>query len=251
MQLATRATTAEIIDGESYTPAELAGSLADLERYNRHAGGAAAIRRAVREIAAGAAQAEGLYLLDVGAGGGDIAADLHGYWSSRRSGLRTLVVAADRKEAVLACARQEGERGGVVRLLGADAASLPLADASFDVAWSSLVLHHLSDASIVAALSEMKRVTRLGFAVSDLRRSLPALASVWILTRLTTRNRLTLHDAPLSVRRALRPAELVFLARKAGLGPRTRAQGEGFVIRRRGLARLVLLYRHDGNGRRR
>ncbi|HXI01665.1 MAG TPA: methyltransferase domain-containing protein, partial [Candidatus Saccharimonadales bacterium] len=127
-----------------------------------------------------------------------------------------------------------------------DARGLPLPDASVDLAWSSLLVHHLDEPGIVASLAEMRRVTRIGFVVSDLRRSIPALASVWILTRLTSRNRLTLNDGPLSVRRSLKPGEVRALAAKAGLQPCRGGEGSGFTLRRLGAARWLLVHRNPG-----
>jgi hypothetical protein len=62
--------------------------------------------------------------------------------------------------------------------------------------------------------------------VCDLRRSALAFAGAWLWSR-TSRNRLTRHDAPLSVRRAYTPAEALALARDAGWRD-PRVQGEAF-----------------------
>jgi hypothetical protein len=61
--------------------------------------------------------------------------------------------------------------------------------------------------------------------VGDLTRSRLAFFATWLYARLTTRSRLTRHDAPLSVRRAYRPAEALALAREAGWrAPRVRTE---------------------------
>jgi hypothetical protein len=52
--------------------------------------------------------------------------------------------------------------------------------------------------------------------VCDLRRSLVAYAAARAYVALLCRNRLTKHDAPLSVRRAYTPREALDLARRAG-----------------------------------
>jgi hypothetical protein len=52
--------------------------------------------------------------------------------------------------------------------------------------------------------------------VNDLERSLPAWIGAWLLAHGTTRNRLTRHDAPLSVRRAYTKEEILGLCRQAG-----------------------------------
>jgi hypothetical protein len=62
----------------------------------------------------------------------------------------------------------------------------------------------------------MRRVARVTPIVGDLARSSLAYAGTWLFAHVTTRNRLTRHDAPLSVRRAYTPAEALALAREAG-----------------------------------
>jgi hypothetical protein len=72
-------------------------------------------------------------------------------------------------------------------------------------------------------LRELRRVARVAPLVTDLRRSRAAWAGASLLTALCTRNRLTRHDAPLSVLRAYTPREALQLAREAGWrNPRVR-----------------------------
>jgi hypothetical protein len=52
--------------------------------------------------------------------------------------------------------------------------------------------------------------------ISDLARTLPGYGGAWLFGHLLTRNRLTRHDAPLSVKRAYTPAEALELAQQAG-----------------------------------
>jgi 2-polyprenyl-3-methyl-5-hydroxy-6-metoxy-1,4-benzoquinol methylase len=241
MSLTSRCSAAEIMDGENFTPPELEGNLADLARYNRLTGGVSAIRRALGEIAGQGRRSAPLLLLDVGAGAADIAAAIA---SRPLGGLPPRVLATDLRSAMLGHATRS--RAPRVLLCAADAGRLPLPDGSVDAAWCSLLVHHLDDGEIVRALAEMKRVVRLGFTVSDLRRSALALASVWALTRLTSRNRITLHDGPLSVRRALTPGELEALALEAGLEPARPGGRGGFEARRRGAARLDLTWIRPG-----
>ena len=72
------------------------------------------------------------------------------------------VVAVDNSEAMLAKARALCERSGLtaVEFQRADILSLPFADANFDAAYCSMVLHHV--ARPAAAVAEMARVVRPG-----------------------------------------------------------------------------------------
>jgi len=235
MHLPGRSHIPEIMDGDDFSRAELERNLSDLARYHRCTGGLRRLLRALRAMTQGFRPGAGIAILDVGAGGGDVARGVASW--ARRQGWVPTVVAVDLSRRILEAGRSRDGSGGEPRWCLADARVLPCRDRAFDVAYSSLVLHHLDGISIEAVLAEMGRVTRLGFVVSDLRRSALALASVWALTRLTTRNRLTLNDGPLSVRRALTMGEMRDLAARAGVR-----------VVRDGPARMLLTFRHAGDG---
>jgi ubiquinone/menaquinone biosynthesis C-methylase UbiE len=102
---------------------------------------------------------------------------------------------------------------------------LPFADGAFDVVTATLALHHFEPPAARELLREMRRVARLTPIVGDLERSRVAWAGTFLWTRVTTCNRLTRNDAPLSVRRAYQPHEALALAREAGWrSPRVRRE---------------------------
>ena len=70
-------------------------------------------------------------------------------------------------------------------------------------------------------LREMDRLSRAGFILNDIRRCAAGYVAAWTASRLATRNRLTRHDMPLSVRRAYTPDELRALLRMAGIADAT------------------------------
>ncbi|HZE88257.1 MAG TPA: methyltransferase domain-containing protein [Verrucomicrobiae bacterium] len=230
-----RARTPEIMDGVAFTAAELEHNLADLDRYHRVTGGERLLVSRLAVLARDLPRGEDLRVLDVGAGGAGIAARVSAW--ARRRGLVPRVVASDIDARMLTHASARRLPGADVALCQSDGRHLPHADGAFAVAYSSLLLHHLDDADVASVLDEMRRVTRLGFVVADLRRSALAYSAVWALTRLTTRNRLTLHDGPLSVRRSFTPGEMRAAA--------SRLPGEGLTVRRQGPARLVVTFRHE------
>ena len=117
---------------------------------------------------------------------------------------------------MLAIARRRTGGDDRLTFVRGDGGRLPFADGSFDVVTCTLALHHFEPEPARALLREMRRVARMTPIVGDLRRSAPAYAATWVYARVTSRNRLTRHDAPLSVRRAYTPREAVALAREAG-----------------------------------
>ena len=233
---ARRASGVEIMDAGGYDHEEIRLNLADLRFYNAWLGGARLMAREIGRML-GANAPRRLTLLDVATGSADIPAALARWCGAR--GIAPRIAGLDANPDVLAEARRylaaSGRADGQVSLVRAAADRLPYADGSVDVAFCSNFLHHLDGDSALAALREMGRVSRLGVVVIDLMRSRAALASVYLLTRVTTSNRLTRHDGPLSVSRAFTPGELASLAAEAGL--------PGAAVRRAGPVRMVLRWR--------
>jgi len=195
---------------------ELEGNLADIAFANRWLGGVAPIRREVRRVAART-------ILDVGSGSGDVPHAL--VRDGRRRGVDVRATCLDRSEAMLAIARRATGNDERLSFVCGVGERLPFGDGAFDVVTCTLALHHFEPVAAQALLREMRRVARLTPIVGDLTRSAFAYAVTWMYARVTTRNRLTRHDAPLSVRRAYEPHEALALARAAGWSaPRVRRE---------------------------
>jgi ubiquinone/menaquinone biosynthesis C-methylase UbiE len=186
---------------------ELEGNLADIEFANRWLGGIAPIRREVRRTGAHT-------ILDIGSGSGDVPHALVRDGRLRRVDVR--VTCLDQSAQMIEIARRRTGDDDRLTFVCGQGERLPFADGAFDVVTATLALHHFEPPAARELLREMRRVARLTPIVGDLARSRPAFAATWLWARATTRNRLTRHDAPLSVRRAYQPQEALALAREAG-----------------------------------
>lgn len=112
----------------------------------------------VRAIADTLGASRGGHVLEVGTGTG-----LHARWLLDNTPVR--MTALDASEPMLGIAAQRLELfGGRVALGIADAHELPFADASFDAAFCSGTLHHLSSPG--RGIAELTRVTRPGGRVA-------------------------------------------------------------------------------------
>ena len=194
---------------------ELEANLRDIAFANARLGGAAPVVRALNRLGA-------RRVLDVGSGAGDIPLEL--VRDGARRGVQLQVTCLDHSEQMLAIARRATGADPALSFVRADGAALPYPDGAFDVVTCTLALHHFDPDGARALLRELRRVARISPVVCDLRRSPLAFAATWLWSR-TSRNRLTRHDAPLSVRRAYTPGEALALARDAGwAAPRVRRE---------------------------
>jgi ubiquinone/menaquinone biosynthesis C-methylase UbiE len=195
--------------------ADLSQNLDDIARFNAFSGGARLTLRHVKRLVADLPPDRRVTVLDVGTGGGDIPRTLVRW--ARHAGRSIRVFALDRDGETLRAAALRMAGYPEITLIRGDALALPVRPRSVDVAISALVLHHLPPAEAAVSLSEMDHAARRGLVVNDLFRSRLAHAVVWLTTRLLTRNRMTRHDGPMSVRRAYTLGEVESLARRADL----------------------------------
>lgn len=204
--------TPELLDGP-LDDALLAGNMRDLARINRYLGGASISHRALRSVVGADGSIGALRLLDVGTGAADIPASL------LASTQHLDITAIDSRGEIVGLAQRVQAGTAGLRIELADGSALPWAEGAFDIVHASLVLHHLGPRAAVSLLREMARVARIGVIINDLERTRHGWLGAWLLLHGMSRNRYTLHDGPLSVRRAWRAAEVVDMAATVGLVP--------------------------------
>jgi ubiquinone/menaquinone biosynthesis C-methylase UbiE len=220
-----RVATAELLDSDAGTPAEIAASLEDLEFFNRRFGGVPATESLITRVAQSLGVAS-LSLLEVASGSGYVTA-MAGRRLERR-GIRLEVTWSDRSRFHL----RNGNRAVV-----ADALALPFADRSFDLVSCNLFAHHLAPADLQRFANETLRVCRAAVLMNDLVRH-PLHLAIAYLGMPLYRSRLTRHDAPASVRQAYTPEEMQQLLAKTA--------ARRVEIQRHYLFRMgVIVWKHD------
>lgn len=221
-----RSTAPELMDDPSIGGPELDETLRQLTWINRLLGGYApsvdgvlallgATRGApVEDVGAAAAPSRRATLLDVGTGAADTPRRLVD--AAARRGVALSVTAIDLTAATVAHAQARCHGYPSIRVGHADLFALDPAALRFDVVHAALVVHHFADDDAVRALARMYALADRGVVVNDLHRHRLAWLGIRLLTALVFRNRLIRHDAPQSVRRGFRAAELRALAARAG-----------------------------------
>ncbi len=201
----------EAMDAPDVDAALLADSLDKLAQLSAASGARRMIWTAARRILPSRG---GVRIVDVGTGGGDILRYLH----RRLAGRLELGLGVDPHATTAACARESCRALPALRLLRADALHLPLPTDSMHLAMINMALHHIEPSRRVDAVAELARVAGGRVLITDLARGvLNRVGARLLCSTVWRRNPVMRSDAPVSVERSFRRAELLELARSAGL----------------------------------
>ncbi len=201
----------ELLDLDEAPFDEVQDSLEDVRLVNRYLGGYRVLLYYMRNFIKRQPLDKEFLVLDLATGSADqpiVVVDM----------ARQLnVVALDINSKMLNYAHEKIRAYPEIHLVQGDIHSPPFGENSFDVVMNSLSLHHFTRIQAVNILRMADLVSRCGFIINDLHRSRIAHAFILILTRLVTKNRLTRHDAPVSVMNAFTPSEMAEMAQEAGV----------------------------------
>jgi ubiquinone/menaquinone biosynthesis C-methylase UbiE len=190
-----RSPSAELLDADAGTPAQVERSLRDLKFVNRWFGGIACGIALVRKVAAASATTR-LSLLEVAAGSSEVPERIAAALKRRKIELEVTLL--DRSLSHLTLNTPS---------IAGDALALPFRDSTFDIVSSTLFTHHLSPSELAQFVNEGLRVCRKAVIINDLVRSPSHLLLVYAGFLLYS-SPLTRHDAPASVRQAYTPDEM-------------------------------------------
>lgn len=226
---------AELLDLDEAPFEEVKESLGDIRRVNQYLSGYRVLLHHVEAFLRKHDELRPFTILDVATGSADQPAEI--VKLARRLQIPVKIVAIDINRKMLDYAREETSRFPEISLLQCDVLSMPCRERGFDLAINSLSLHHFSRDNAVRIIETLDSMSRKGFIVNDLHRSRIAYVSIFLLTRLLTRNRLTRYDAPVSVMNAFTPDEMREMARLAGV--------ERFEVHRHFPYRIALVGKRD------
>lgn len=186
---------AELMDGSSLSLPATERALADLDRLNKRLFGYRATCQALVPRITKGPRCQ--LLVDLGTGSGWVSIKLKQI--ALREGVSLRVVGVDRKLSHLLYGRRhDASQSRVV----ADAEALPFRSATADWTLSNLLFHHFTPDENRRILEEMRRVSRRGAVVVDLRRALWAQGLIRLLLPLFRIGVVASYDGKLSTDQA-------------------------------------------------
>jgi len=220
----------EALDDRDLDHSLAATMLSEIALTNVLFGGHAAVEFGLMQLTRDISVSRPITILDVGAGGGEVARKACTLLGQHRA--RALALDHHRTSAHMCGAR------GVTPIVG-DMRQLPLRPASVDIAIVNLVLHHLTQPEAVTLVAKLNATARIGVVIADLRRSTVARMGFDLAGRVLRLNEMTRRDGVLSIRRGFSLAELADTIAYAGVSRAT--------VRRRLGWRLVAYWstRHE------
>ena len=204
-----RLDTPEQMDAADVDAADLDEALRFIRRINHWLGYTRSTVRHLNHLTASFAKDRVLRVLDVATGSADVPVAIHAW--ARKRGRRVEVVGLDLHAETL---RSAATNAPTVPLVRGDALALPFADGAFDVAMTSMFLHHLPNELAADVLREMNRVASHGVIAADLVRDRRAYRWISLFTAFS--KPMLKHDARVSVRQAFTLAEAEQLRQAAG-----------------------------------
>lgn len=205
----------ELLDLDEAPFEEVKDSLSDVRRVNRYLSGYRVLLNHSEPFLKKHSEKRPFTVIDLATGSADQPTEL--VLLARRLNIPIKVIAIDINRKMLDYAREESQQFPEISFVQCDILNLPFEENSFDLAINSLSLHHFSKNNAVLIIQALDKLGKLGFIVNDLHRSRIAFFSIYILTRILTKNRLTRYDAPVSVMNAFTPSEMKDLAQEAGV----------------------------------
>ena len=197
-----RSTQKEIMDNVFINDESIDQALLELTVINKWLGGFSNSRRGVKTLLKRISSAKTISILDVGAGGCDLATAI----SMLHSGIH--ITALDLNKRAGEYSKRKHPQISVVHGLVLD---LPFEQRSFDIVHTSLFLHHFTEEELRSVLKAIYTVARCGIVINDLRRTVFSYYAMILLTRLFSRSAMVKNDGPISVRRGFTRDELVRL----------------------------------------
>lgn len=210
-----RSTEIEIMDDLLCAGDVVHQTLRELEFINKWLGGNAVTITALDQLLKDCPAHEKVTIVDLGCGGGDMLRIIQ-RWAEEK-GIPVKLIGVDANPHIITFARKNQLHLPEIEFLALDIFSEEFKNIRFDVALGTLFYHHFNNDQLSAFFKNLQNQAKKGIVINDIHRHPLAYYSIKWLTAMFSGSSMVRFDAPLSVLRAFKKAELTAILKNAGI----------------------------------
>ena len=211
-----RTNAVEIMDDFSIKGTMLYNTLDTIARINKWLGGNNVTISGLKKILENHPKNDPIIIIDLGCGGGDMLRKISVFGEEKGYTFKLIGIDAN-KDAVI-YARHLSKNYHDISFMDCDIFSEEFDALQYDLALSTLFIHHFKEEQIIDMLSKAKNKAKLGIIVNDLHRH-PLAYYLFKLVCLTIKNRMVIEDGLTSILRGFKREELESFSNKLQVKP--------------------------------
>jgi 2-polyprenyl-3-methyl-5-hydroxy-6-metoxy-1,4-benzoquinol methylase len=215
INFSTRSTAIEIMDDLACDGEVVFQTLRELDAINFWLGGNAVTFQALRESWKSISKDHPITIADLGCGSGHMLQMISAI--AEREGRKVKLFGFDANPHIIEYARNQSADFPNITFQSINVFSEEFRLQKFDLVLATLFMHHFSKEELVVLFSSLKRQAQTAIIINDIHRHAFAYYSIKWLTQLFSRSSMVKFDAPLSVLRAFRKAELLETLERAAI----------------------------------
>jgi len=231
-----RSCSPEIMDDLEYSGEMMDQTLHELEVINRLLGGNAVTLNALETMVKD--NQRSYQISDLGCGRGDML-QLIERWASKKN-IDVKLCGVDANAYIIEKAGVNLKEHPGIELLGMNIMSQEFQRRQFDIVIGTLFYHHFTNDELIRFFSNIRSQVRIGLIINDIHRHPLAYYAIKLLTKFFSASSMVKFDAPLSVLRAFKRSELIYILKQSGF--------TNFQIRWRWAFRWQVLVAVNTNG---
>jgi 2-polyprenyl-3-methyl-5-hydroxy-6-metoxy-1,4-benzoquinol methylase len=211
--LSQRSEAIEIMDDLACSGPVVDQALIELEFINKWLGGNAVTLNGLNNLLPSCSSP--IKVADLGCGGGDmlmLIAD-----RLRKKKYDAQLTGIDANPNIVSYAQKNATNYPEISFKTLDVFSDAFRQKKFDLVFATLFFHHFTRGQLIDLFAHLTKSTRCGIVVNDLHRHGLAYYSIMLLTKIFSKSSMVVNDAPLSVHRGFKRAELVEILKTAGI----------------------------------
>ncbi|HMP98249.1 MAG TPA: methyltransferase domain-containing protein [Cyclobacteriaceae bacterium] len=203
----------ELMDELASGGEEIVQTLRELKTINKWLGGNYVTTNGLKKLIKNKTTQP--HIADIGCGGGDML-QLMAAWCARQK-INASFTGVDANNNIINYAKEHTSAYPQINYLCADVFSDDFLNQKFEIITATLFCHHFTDDELVQLFQSMQKQASLGIVINDLHRHWFAFYAIKVLTKLFSKSKMVINDAPLSVLRSFTRKDIERIMKAAGI----------------------------------